>query len=105
MLPEERSDHFKVEHDHFPQAMSEYQKVLALSPQVHGKSDIKLATQEAVRRLTPRLGQVVVPVRTRRGCQEETIWLRPGTHSIRVDTKFEQIDVKSREIVRVGTCQ
>lgn len=89
----------------FPEAMSEYQKVLALSAQVHGKNDIKAAVQEAVRRLTPRLGQVVVPMRTKQGCQQESIWLRPGTHSIRVDKKFEQIEVKPREIVRVGACE
>jgi HEAT repeat protein/predicted Ser/Thr protein kinase len=88
----------------FPEAMSEYQRVLALAPQVHGKLEIKAAVQEAVRRLAPRLGQVVVPMRTKRGCQEDTIWMRPGTHSIRVNTKFEQIEVKPREVVRVGTC-
>ncbi len=89
----------------FPEAMSAYQKVLSLSAQVHGKNDIKTAVQEAVRRLTPRLGQVVVPMRTKHGCQQESIWLRPGTHSIRVDKKFEQIEVKSREVVRVGACE
>ena len=87
-----------------PEAMSEYQQVLALGPQVRGQGETKAAVKAAIDRLAPRLGQVVVPKRTKRGCQEETIWLRAGSHSIRVDSKFEQIEVKAHEVVRVGTC-
>ena len=89
----------------WPEAMLEYQRVLALSPQVRGKGDIKANTEAAVQRLSARLGQVVVPRRGKRGCQEETIWMRPGTTSIKVDTKFETIEVKVKEIVRVGSCK
>lgn len=89
----------------WPEAMTEYQRLLALAPQVRGKADVKAATQAAVQRLAPKLGQVVVPKRTKRGCQEETIWMRPGQTSIKVDSKFEPIEVKAREVVRVGTCK
>jgi len=89
----------------WPEAMAEYQRVLALASQVRGRADLKSGAQEAVGRLSPRLGQVVVPKRSKRGCSEDTIWLRPGTHSIKVDSKFEQIEVKAREVVRIGRCQ
>jgi len=88
----------------WPEAMSEYQRVLGLAGQVRGRGDLKAATQEAVSRLSPKLGQVVVPKRGKRSCAEDTIWLRPGVHSIKVDSKFEQIEVKAREVVRMGKC-
>jgi len=89
----------------WPEAMTEYQRLLSLSPQVRGKSDIKATAQAAVERLAPRLGQVIVSKQTRHGCQEETIWMRPGTHYIKADSKFEQIQVKARSVVRVGKCK
>lgn len=89
----------------WPEAMDEYQEVLAISDKVRGKADIKSGTQAAVARLAPRLGQVIVPKNTKRGCQEEIHWLRPGPASIKVDSKFEQIEVKAREVVRVGKCR
>ncbi len=88
----------------WPEAMTEYQRLLSLSGQVRGRADLKSAAQEAVARLSPKLGQVVVPKRGKRSCSEDTIWLRPGSHSIKVDSKFEQIEVKAREVVRIGKC-
>ena len=70
----------------WPEAMTEYQRVLGLAGQVRGRGDLKAATQEAVSRLSPKLGQVVVPKRGKRSCAEDTIWLRPGVHSIRSST-------------------
>jgi serine/threonine protein kinase/HEAT repeat protein len=88
----------------WPEAMTEYQRLLSLSAQVKGRGDLKSATGAAVARLSPKLGQVVVSKRGKRGCTEDTIWLRPGTHSIKVESKFEQIEVKARDVLRIGKC-
>jgi serine/threonine protein kinase/HEAT repeat protein len=87
-----------------PDAMNDYQQVLLLSSQVHGKGDIKTEAQKAVQRLAPRLGQVILSKRTKHGCQVETNWLRPITTSLRVDGKTQQIEVKPGTVIRVGTC-
>ncbi len=89
----------------WPQAMNEYQRNLALSMQVRGRNDIKSDAQEAVQRLQPRLGQVVVMRPGKRGCQEEPMWLPPGTHSIKIDKKFETVEVTAKGVVRVGACK
>jgi hypothetical protein len=84
--------------------MTEYQRLLSLGAQVRGKADVKGSAQEAVERLAPRLGQVVVSKRTRRGCQEETVWVPPGVHLIKVDSSFQQLVVKPRAVLHVGKC-
>ena len=42
--------------------------------------------------------------RGKKGCLTEVLWLHPGIHQIRVDTKFEQIEIKRREEKQVGSC-
>ena len=59
---------------------------------------------EQMERLAPRLGKLVLLKRTRSGCQEETVWMPPGTHLIKVDSKFEQIQIRARNVLRIGKC-
>ena len=88
----------------WPEAMNEYQQLVVLAAQVRGKSDIRAAARAAIERLAAHLGQVLVARQTDRGCQQDSIWMRPGIHSIKMGSKFEEIEVHARGIVRVGEC-
>lgn len=90
---------------HLDAAMVEYQRVLAIAPQVRGKADIKAGAQAAATRLSRSLGQVILSKKTKRGCQTETQWFRTGTVTIRLGDKLTQVQVSPKEPVRLGNCE
>lgn len=93
-----------------PEAMTEYQKLLRTSTAPRGKAELRSATQEAVGRLSSRLGQVIVRSQGKPGgkktpaCEEVTMWMRPGPALLKVDGKLEPIEVRAQAVTKVGSC-
>ncbi|MBL9006208.1 MAG: HEAT repeat domain-containing protein, partial [Myxococcales bacterium] len=91
-----------------PEAMAEYQTVLRTSTIPRGKAELRSAAQQAVSRLSARLGQVIVrsPGKpgSKKACEEVTMWMRPGPALIKVGGKLEPIEVRSQAVTHVGLC-
>lgn len=90
-----------------PEAMSEYQKVLRSASVPKGKAGLRSEAQAAAERLAGRLGQVIVRSPgggKKAGCDETTMWMRPGPALIKVDGKLEPIEVRAQAITKVGSC-
>jgi hypothetical protein len=87
--------------------MSEYQKVLRSASVPKGKAGLRSEAQAAAERLAGRLGQVIVRSPgggKKAGCDETTMWMRPGPALIKVDGKLEPIEVRAQAITKVGSC-
>jgi hypothetical protein len=89
---------------HLAQAMTEYENAIKLASQKRGKPALLGEAQEAVLRLVPRLGVVVVPKKIQKSCREVPIWMEPGQHEIQVDGKREVVEVRAHETRKVGSC-
>ena len=87
-----------------PQAMSAFQRVTEREANVRGMNEQKAYAQAAIARLRPKLGQVVVTQKGKRGCQEEVNWLRPGTTFVRLNGSLQSVTVKAGSVVNVGSC-
>ena len=89
------------------EAMTEFQRVLGQGgAKFSGKPSAatKAAAQRAVERLLPQLGQVMVSRQQKDKCVQAVIWLPPGTHMVKLGTKFETIQVRAKDKVAVGSC-
>lgn len=58
----------------------------------------------AVKRLSPRLGRVIIPKFIHKRCQESAVWMAPGTHTVDLQGTTQQIRVRAQETVKVGQC-
>lgn len=58
----------------------------------------------AVKRLSPRLGRVIIPKVIHKRCQESAVWMAPGTHTVDLQGTTQQIRVRAQETVKVGQC-
>ena len=93
-----------------PEAMAEYQKVLHAAPVPRGKADLHSGAQEGAKRLSSRLGQVIVRSASKAAgkkaaaCDEVTMWMRPGPALVKVDGKLEPIEVRAQAVTKVGAC-
>ncbi len=87
-----------------PQAMSAFQRVTDREANVRGMNEQKAYAQAAIARLRPKLGQVVVTQKGKRGCQEEVNWVHPGTTFVRLNGSLQSVTVKAGSVVNVGSC-
>ncbi len=92
------------EQDKLPQAMNSYQQVVELGSAVKGRTDRVAAAQRAMKELAPSLGRVIFPKKTKKSCQEVTLYTLPGTHQIEVDGETQTVKVRGQETVRLGSC-
>jgi HEAT repeat protein len=93
------------EQHNLARAMTEYQAAMKAAAAA-GKTQSPLASeaQEAVVRLVPQLGVVILPKPTKKGCRELPVWMEPGPQEIQVNGHSEQIEVRAHETLRVGRC-
>lgn len=89
--------------DRLPEAVTAYQKVVQGASRGH--EDRKSAAQDALTRLLPNLGQVVIPKTVKKRCQEVTLYMLPGTHMIDIDGNQQTVKVRARETVKLGSCE
>jgi HEAT repeat protein len=92
------------EQNDLSQAMNAFQRVAEREANVRGKNEQKAYSQQAMARLRPKLGQVILTQKGKRGCQDEVNWLRPGTTLIRINGSLQAVTVKAGGEVRVGSC-
>lgn len=84
----------------FSEAMAEYQK---LAEGGHGKARVEGA--EAIARLSPQLGKVILRTAVKGKCQERVQWLIPGKkQKIKVGDKSQPVSVRAGQTVLLGEC-
>jgi len=84
----------------FGEAMAEYQK---LAEGGHGKARVEGA--EAIARLSPQLGKVILRTAVKGKCQERVQWLIPGKkQKIKVGDKSQPVSVRAGQTVLLGEC-
>lgn len=82
------------------EAMAEYQKAV---DGTKGKPRVQAA--EALARLAPQLGKVILRSLVKGKCQERVQWLLPGTkQKIKVGDKSQPVNVRAGQTVEIGTC-
>lgn len=88
------------------EAMTEFERVVKASAggRDKGRAAQLSTAQEAVLRLVPKLGVVVIKRRGASGCQQTSRWMPPGTHQIEVDGAQQEVNVQPTQTVQVGSC-
>ncbi|MFO0577580.1 MAG: HEAT repeat domain-containing protein [Polyangia bacterium] len=85
-------------------AMSLYESVLRSA----GTSGLPPPTRReltaAAARVAPRLGRVLVPVRTGAACTEVLRWMNPGEQSLVLRGATQTVRVQAGTVVRAGSC-
>ena len=82
------------------EAMAEYQKAV---DGTRGKPRVQAA--EALSRLAPQLGKVILRSLVKGKCQERVQWLLPGKkQKIKVGDKSQPVNVRAGQTVEIGTC-
>ncbi len=84
----------------FSEAMAEYQR--ALSTRGPGR----IAAAEAINRLAPQLGKVILRHSSRGKCKERVQWLLPGKkQKIKVGKQSQAVNVRAGQTVEIGQCR
>jgi hypothetical protein len=93
-----------VDQNALPEAMTAFQRVSERAVNVRGKNEQKAYAEDAIKKLQPKLGQVIVTQKGKKGCQKEVNWLRPGEVDLRLNGTLQSVTVKAGEITNVGSC-
>ncbi|MBL9004535.1 MAG: HEAT repeat domain-containing protein [Myxococcales bacterium] len=88
--------------ERWPEAMTWYDKLNL--PQVRLSPERKSHVQQALARLQPRLGKIVMRRKQAGRCQETTIWMPPGQHVLQVAERGESVVVRAGKVTQVGAC-
>jgi hypothetical protein len=84
----------------YSEAMAEFQKALD-----GGRGKGRQLATEAMSRLSPQLGKVILRSVVKGKCQEHVQWLIPGKkQKIKVGSKSEPVNVSAGKTVEVGSC-
>ncbi|HRI50775.1 MAG TPA: HEAT repeat domain-containing protein, partial [Pseudomonadota bacterium] len=84
----------------FSEAMAEYQKAVESA---RGKARVQAA--EAISRLAPQLGKVILRSTVRGKCRERIQWVLPGKkQKIKVGSQSQAINLRAGQAVEIGQC-
>jgi hypothetical protein len=86
------------------QAMTEYQRVTRSATRGRFAALKRISAQEAIVRLSPYVGQVVIRRAVNGQCRDETLWLLPGKQTVIVGGQRQEITVHARDVVTLGAC-
>ncbi|MFO0578056.1 MAG: tetratricopeptide repeat protein [Polyangia bacterium] len=88
------------------EAMTEFERVIKAPSAGRDKARAaqQQVAQEAVLRLVPKLGVVVIKRRAGSACQQTSRWMPPGSHRIEVDGEQQEVSVQATQTVQVGSC-
>ena len=88
------------------EAMAEFERVIKAPSAGRDKARAaqQQVAQEAVLRLVPKLGVVVIKRRAGSACQQTSRWMPPGSHRIEVDGEQQEVSVQATQTVQVGSC-
>jgi HEAT repeat protein len=84
-------------------AMRAYDKLRTV-PGAHPTAPQRAEVAAAIKRLSPRLGQVIIPRIAHKRCQESVVWMVPGTHTVNLHGEAQQVRVRAQETIKVGQC-
>jgi HEAT repeat protein len=85
-----------------PEAMTEYDRAVRLG---RGPARERAYAREAMRRLLPQVGHLVVSKVVRGRCQRADLWVRPGEHQVELgDGRTQLVQVAGKQTVQVEGC-
>jgi hypothetical protein len=90
-----------------PEALSEYTRVLATvsaSSPLAPDRELRQKAYEAMARLLPQVGRVVVARKRGGHCEEVPTFLLPGEHEIELNGEHLRVDIKARETRHIVSC-
>jgi hypothetical protein len=85
-------------------AMREYDKLKSGVGSRPLTSQQRAEVSAALKRLSPKLGRVIIPKIVHKRCQESVVWMPPGTHTVNLRGSTQQVHVRAQETVKVGQC-
>lgn len=91
--------------DRLDAAATEYQRVT--DSQTHGGQveSYRASAKQSLDKLTQRLGLIVFRQTTRKGCQEEKLWVQPGNPVVRLGDEEHTVRIRARQTIDLGACQ
>ncbi len=87
------------------EAMAEYQRVAHFSGARRAKPEQRSAALEAIVRLSPRLGRIVIAKLIKGKCQLSEMWMPPGTQTINIGGELKQVKLLAQDTVTLQECQ
>lgn len=88
--------------ERWPEAMTWYEKLS--QPAVRLSVERRGVVQQAMARLAPRLGKIIMIRKQSGRCQETAVWMPPGQHVLQINQRAESITVRPRSTTRIGSC-
>ena len=86
------------------EAINEYEQIEARSASLRLDPSAKEALAQAIARLRPKLGRVLIRKPGNGKCQESSLWTLPGTISVNLGDTSQDVDVHANQTVRLGSC-
>lgn len=87
------------------EAVTEYQKVARASGTSRAKAEQRAKALEAVIRLSPRLGRLLITQVIKGKCREQEKLLPPGNQVVSVGGQLKPVKLRAGETVTLETCQ
>ena len=86
-------------------AIDAYQTAFGLGERITGRSELKEQINEAIARLRPKVGQVIVRSMVKGKCQSRISWLPRGSYYVRGEqSKSYSVVLRGGDVQEVGTC-
>ena len=87
------------------EAMAEYQKVAHASGAARAKGEQRSRALEAMIRLAPRLGRIIITQLVQGKCKEQEKLLPPGSQMVNIGGQLKSVKLRAGETVTLATCQ
>lgn len=93
------------EQDRVDAAATEYQRVV--DSETHGgqAESYRSTSKKSLDKLAARLGLIVFKQSTKKGCQEEKLWVQPGNPVVKLGGEERSVRIRARQTVNLGECE
>jgi hypothetical protein len=95
----------RAKQNEWPEAMTEYQKVTTMLRKVKARPELKSQVEKVMKELRGYVCKVVVRARVGTRCVEDTVWVGPGSRTVKVGERQEQIEAQAGAELQLGTCK
>jgi hypothetical protein len=95
----------RAKQNEWPEAMTEYQKVTAMLRKVKVRPELKAQVEKVMKELRGYVCKVVVRARVGTRCVEDTVWVGPGSRTVKVGERQELIEAQAGAELQLGTCK
>ncbi len=90
--------------DRLDAAATEYQRVIDTEAHDGQAASYRTTAKKSLEQLSVRLGLIVFKQATKKGCQEEKLWVQPGNPVVRLGGEEHSVRIRARQTVELGVC-